>query len=48
LLRFEDGRVAVHIEGRTDAVIGSGMTDGDDPSDDISGGDPMGVHSAPT
>jgi hypothetical protein len=48
LLRFEDGRLAVHIDGNDAARIGQGMTDSDHPSDDISGRDPMGVHPATT
>ncbi|WP_150561787.1 hypothetical protein [Pandoraea bronchicola] len=48
LLRFEDGRLAVHIEGEAAARIARGTAACDDPSGDISGRDLMGVHPAAT
>ncbi|MDR3397853.1 MAG: hypothetical protein P4M06_09850 [Pandoraea sp.] len=48
LLRFDDGRLAVHIEGKASAQIAYDTPDGDDPSGDISGRDLMGVHPPAT
>ncbi|QHE91132.1 hypothetical protein PI93_004335 [Pandoraea fibrosis] len=48
LMRFEDGRLAVHIDEKSDAPFVHDTPTCDDPPGDISGGDPMGVHPAPT